>query len=131
MKNTNQDNEHIDDNTILFINDDELNRLCLEIDKYSDDIATIFSKIDSEIDSLNDYYKSDSTNEIISYYNELRKNYGTIKYNINSYADDLIALSTKIKSGIKDISLQTKSDTEDIETKVKTIKNKEDFYERI
>ena len=126
MKEANQDTKHIDDETVLFINDEDLNQLCLEIDKYSDDIASIFSRIDSEIDSLNDYYKSDSINEIISYYNELRKNYGTIKYNINSYADDLIALSTKIKSGIKEIALSVESESEDMETMIKIAKNKEE-----
>ena len=124
MDELSQDIRHLDQEVFLTINDEELSNLCLEIDKYSDNIALIFNQIDDEMNNLKDSYKANSSIAIINYYNELKKNYSIIKNNINSYAEDLRDLSIKVKSGFKDVALFVRSENEGIKTKIKAINDR-------
>ena len=104
------------------IKESELADVCVEINKYSDNIADIFSRIDDEFAKLPEVYKSESLSTLLDSYNDFRKNYPIVKSNINSYSDDLTELISKMRSGLLDIEHLFDAYTEGIKTKTKAIK---------
>ena len=126
MEGTSNSYKSINADTKLFINEDGIRELCSYIDKCSDNISLIFNSVDDEMNNLMECYKSSSENAIKTSYDDFSKNYKLIKENIKSYSEDLNALVIKVKSGDEEIALSISRDFEDIETKIKTIKNKEE-----
>ena len=117
----------LDGNDYFGVNEIELNELCLRIEKYSDDIATIFSEIDKNVDEIKEYYQSSNSNLITSSYNEFRKNYNIIRNNINSYSKDLNAVVRKYKNGAHEVSLSINADSGDVRNQTKAEIDRRDF----
>ena len=83
------------------INEDELGSLAMEILDYSERIADIFNKIDDNMETLGNYYKSPSYKELMNNYKNFSKNYEVLRKNVNSYSDDLINLIKKMRENDK------------------------------
>ena len=54
------------------INEPELGSLSMEVLDYVERISNIFDQVDSQIELLPEFYKGESNNELINYYNIFR-----------------------------------------------------------
>ena len=79
------------------VNVDALGELSMDILDYADRISELFNDIYSKFISLEDYYKSDTFDNLKVKITSLSSNYERIKSNIVSYSDDLIMLTKKVK----------------------------------
>jgi hypothetical protein len=118
-------NERIDSESYLGINESKIYELCLEIDNFKDNLATILGNIDDNMNDVSKFYESSAATSLLNSYNEFRKNYPIIKDNVDSYAEDLKELVVKYKSGAKSIALSFDNQSSDIKTQAKTIDYKE------
>ena len=117
----------LDSDDYFGVNEKGLYELCLKIEKYSDDLSTIFNEIDKNMEEIKDCYQSSSSSLITTSYNDFRKNYGIIKKNINSYSKDLNAVVKTYKSGVHLISLNVNADAEDVRNQTKAEIDRRDF----
>ncbi len=80
------------------INEYAVESLCIEIMNYCDEIGNIFDKIDYEISDLKECLSGASLSTIENSYQLIRKDYNTIKQNINNYAEDYACLIRVFKT---------------------------------
>ena len=106
---------------VLAMDDDELSQLVIDLIDYGDSVSEIFSKIDSKMQNLGNYYVGNSYNEFMKAYREFRKNYPIVKNTIVSYSDDLIALMNKVHAGDHQIAFAIENITDAITNEAKKI----------
>lgn len=104
------------------INEEELSELAIDIIDFNDEIAELFSSIDSKMAELKSYYDCSKYHALLSSYNDFKKNYSVVKQNITTYSDDLIAVINKFKSGDKDVSFVVENDSLDVKQKATMVK---------
>lgn len=111
------------DNVILGINEAELSDFAMDILNLSDDVADIFSSIDSKMELLKNYFDGSQYDSLMNSYRSFRKNYGVVKRSIISYSDDLIAVVNKAREGDAKIALMINQISDDISKKAQNVEN--------
>lgn len=99
------------------IREDELSELAIDIIDFNDEIADLFSSIDTKMADLKTFYNCSKYYSLLSSYNEFKKNYAVVKQNITTYSEDLIAVINRFKSGDSDVSLTVEGDSIDVKQK--------------
>lgn len=111
------------DNVILGIKEDDLSDFAMDIINLSDDVADIFSSIDSKMELLKNYFDGAQYNNLMNSYRNFRKNYGVVKRSIVSYSDDLIAVINKARAGDNKIAFMIEQISDDVSKKAQNVSN--------
>ena len=106
---------------VLAMDEEELSQFAMDLIDYGDSVGAIFSKIDSKMQNLGNYYVGNGYNEFMKFYREFRKNYSIVKNTIVSYSDDLIALINKVQAGDHQIAFAINNITDAITDEAKKI----------
>ena len=104
------------------INENELSALSLEISDYARKVSGILNKIDNAMSGLQNCYRGPSADAIMQRYGEIKTSFPTVKNNISSYSDDLVALIRKMRAGDKRLTGMFDLFTEDLR-----VQNRKDF----
>lgn len=94
----------MDNNSSISLNEIELNELMISIIESSNNIKTIFNKIDDQFDRLKSCYLCTSSSTLLSKYKDFNDNFHIVINNILSYNDDLRALKKKYVSTLDDLT---------------------------
>lgn len=113
----------MNDNLMFGINEEGLTSLSLELLDYADEISTILSKINLKIEQLSDNCDGSAINTIKDKYYSFKQNYSAVKYNINSYSNDLIALIQKAKQTDKNMTRIFEEGITDLKQEAKKLDN--------
>lgn len=82
-------------NSVIAINEAELEKYMLDVIDCSNKIKLIFNKIDNLMETVKTHYVCSSSNILYSQYKQLSANYSIIIDNILSYNSDLLSLKKK------------------------------------
>ncbi len=83
------------ENIHLEVNEYGLEQLSMDFLTISDNISIILDQIDEKFQTLKDYLKCDSMDEITNKYENIKNNFTIIKDNVISYSDDMVILNRK------------------------------------
>ena len=89
--------------TQVAINENEINKLILEISDCADEVGRIFTKINDLVSETKDYYDCACATNLRKKYSLFNDNYKIILSNIRSYKTDLSNLKKKYQLGISDL----------------------------
>lgn len=87
-------------NDTISINEENLNKLILDIYDYNEKINNILNQIIDLIAGSKDYFKCSVETELLNKLSYLEDNKNNLIYNITNYANDLM----KVKMNFKEIS---------------------------
>lgn len=107
----------------VWISEDDLGSLSLEILDYVDRISEIFDKLNACIDKLPNHYQGEPCREFMNKYQELSTYFPIIKGNLTTYSDDLISLINKMRDNDKYLTTLFQEFTDDTTRKTKSMTN--------
>ena len=103
----------------ISINVNEINKLILDIVDSSNEIKSIFNKIDDLIYETKSYYDCASGNLLRNKYSQFRYNYDILISNILSHKEELINLKKKYALNISNLSQNIISDASKLDSTMK------------
>lgn len=107
----------------VWINEDDLGSLSLEILDYVDRISEIFDKLNDCVSKLPNSYQGESCRDFMRKYQEVSAYFPIIKSNITTYSDDLISLINKLRENDKYLVTLFQAFTDETINKTKSITN--------
>lgn len=107
----------------LAINEADLGQMAMDILTLSEDVADVFSQVDSKMELLKNYFSGSEYDKLMNDYRTFRKNYSIVKEAIVSYSDDLIAVVNKARAGDTRIALLISDLTDETSKKAQKLEN--------
>lgn len=98
------------------INKDAIQKLCLEIQDYSDKVKIKLNQIGDKWYEAKPYFEGNGVVEFQNKFSKLEDSFETISNNILSYIDDFNTLISKYESLDTSLSKQVKINAENIES---------------
>lgn len=102
-------------NTIVALNEVELDKKMLEVIDCSNKVKAIFNKVDDAMEKLKTSYQCAGATALYNQYEEFNDYYTVIVDNILSYNSDLMSLKKKYKTGLGDLSEKIMADAHAVE----------------
>ena len=81
------------------INENSIDSTVNELGNLIDDITNDLNSMDMIFYNMNDYFKSNQSDEFVAKFNSFRKNFELIRENLGTFTSDLI----KVKNGTADL----------------------------
>ncbi len=97
-------------NGIVAINEQQINKLILDISDCSNRIKIILNKINDLVLETRSYYNCTSADKLRAKYELFSSNYNTIIQNLMSYGNDFSLLKKKCALNMDDLSVKIRKD---------------------
>lgn len=92
------------------INEEGIKKLVLNIYDYSEQISTVLNSIDDLVSDVKADFQIENNNVFYNKFTEVKNNFGNVRDNILSYADEMIKVSNNFQSIDQDLhSIMTKA----------------------
>jgi len=85
------------------INEEGIKKLVLNIYDYSEQISTILNSIDDLVTDVKEHFQIESSNVFYNKFTEVKNNFGNVRDNILSYADEMLKVSNNFQSIDQDL----------------------------
>ncbi len=85
------------------INEEGIKKLVLNIYDYSEQINTILNSIDDLVTDVKDHFQIESSNIFYTKFAEVKNDFGNVRDNILSYADEILKVNSNFQAIDQDL----------------------------